>query len=541
MTSPIRIDLAAAQSQETPETTSHAPTHSSNNHQPGDQAWPHKWGFSDTQFIVHDDRSVELTGDRYPLCGRKLPKFIPHIEAGFGVDIDWTQPPAEVSSRTVLAPHRYEPFCQALAEQFPTRCISDDACDRLQHSHGQSTIEEVWKVLYGELPRLVDLVFYCESPADAQTVIQLAAEHNVCLVPYGGGTSVSSALTLPTAETRMIVSLDTQRMRQVEWIDQKNGRACVQAGITGRQLDAELKKVGFMSGHEPDSREFSTLGGWIATNASGMKKNRYGNIEDIVESVTMITPTGILSEASTHPRVATGISLQHLCFGSEGNLGLITKAIIRIRPLPEVQKYGSLLFPTMETGIDFLYALTRLGCIPASIRLVDNAQFRFSQVLKPEAVGIAKWIKRVQKFYLKNVVRFSMQEAVAATVVLEGSKQEVAYQEKTLYALAKKYKGIVGGASNGRGGYLLTYAVAYIGNFLMRFHILGETFETTVAWSDIPSVVTAVKTELNHQHQQRQLPGRPYINYRVTQVYPTGVCLYFTMALYMKGVDRAGE
>ncbi|MEL6491713.1 MAG: FAD-binding oxidoreductase [Cyanobacteria bacterium J06634_6] len=502
-----------------------------------DERWAHKWGFADTQFIVNPDRTVELTGDRYPLCGRKISQFIPHIEAGFGAAIDWDNPQLEVAKPSVPPPQCYAPFCDAITAQFPSRCYSTDDGNRLRHSHGQSMVEEVWKVLYGKLERIVDLVFYCESEADAQTLIRLAVEHDVCLVPYGGGTSVSGALVMPTTEPRMIVAVNTRRMNNIEWIDTENGRACVQAGTTGKQLEAALKPAGFTSGHEPDSRELSTVGGWIATNASGMKKNRYGNIEDIVETITLVTPTGVLSEATPYPRASVGMPLQRLFFGSEGNLGLITKAIIRIRPLPEEQKYGSLLFPNMSKGTAFLHELSRINCVPASIRLVDNAQFQFGQMLKPEATGLSKWGKRLQKIYLGKVLKFSSKEVAAATLVLEGSRQEVAYQQKTIYALAKQYGGLAGGASNGRGGYLLTYAIAYIGQFLMRFHIVGETFETTVAWSDISRVTESVDAELKAQHRAFNLPGCPYLSYRITQVYPTGVCIYFTMGLYMKGVE----
>ncbi len=519
------------------------------NDQP-DQRWAHKWGFADTQFVVNADNTVMLTGDRYPLCGRKLSRFLPYMEAGFGVEIDWSRPQSEAVIQEIAPPKRDKAFCEAVAAQFPAHCFSQAGCDgeahpqddRLRHSHGQSMVEEVWRVLYGQLEKLVDGVFYCESQADAEALIRLAVQYDICLVPYGGGTSVSGALVMPKGEQRMMVAVNMRRMNGVEWIDEKNGRACMQAGITGKELEAALNAVGFTSGHEPDSRELSTLGGWIATNASGMKKNRYGNIEDIVEAVTLVTPAGVLSEVSTHPRVAMGMPLQQLCFGSEGNLGLITQAVMRIRRLPEVQKYGSLLFPNMDAGIDFLYALSQSNCLPASIRLVDNAQFKFAQVLKPEETGfVARAKKRFQKLYLGKVLKFASDEVVAATVVFEGSRQEVAYQEKTVYALAKQFNGLAGGSGNGRNGYLLTYAIAYIGQFLMKYHVMGETFETTVAWSDIQTVNAAVIETLKAQHQKFQLPGKPYVSYRVTQVYPTGVCLYFTMGLYMKDVENPIE
>jgi alkyldihydroxyacetonephosphate synthase len=232
------------------------------------------------------------------------------------------------------------------------------------------------------------MVFYCESTGDAQKLIELAIKHNICLVPYGGGTSVSCALKLPLTETRAIVSVDMRRMNQMEWIDRENLRACFQAGITGKQLEAELHQYGFVCGHEPDSLELSTLGGWIATNASGMKKNRYGNIEQIVENITLLTPTGIIEQISPTPRASMGMQLHNPLFGNEGNLGLITQAVIKIHPLPQVTKYGSLIFPNFDLGVKFLYEVAHSSLMPASIRLVDNNQFRFGQALKPKASGI---------------------------------------------------------------------------------------------------------------------------------------------------------
>ena len=105
------------------------------------------------------------------------------------------------------------------------------------------------------------------------------------------------------------------------------------------------------SGHEPDSLEFSTLGGWISTRASGMKKNTYGNIEDIVCNVTYITPAGTYCKNNLWPRVSNGPDLNHVVMGSEGNFGLITEAVIKVKPLPEVRIFDSIIFPDFELGI----------------------------------------------------------------------------------------------------------------------------------------------------------------------------------------------
>ena len=172
------------------------------------------------------------------------------------------------------APIGVEEFVKGAPERVFAMCdfASIEDRQRLIHSHGQTTADEVYKVLYGALDRVVDLVLFPESQEDGERIIQLAGQHDVCLVPYGGGTSVSCALQLPQNETRSIVAVDMRRMDKILWIDHENFRAGVQAGIYGKDLEARLERVGYTSGHEPDSLELSTLGGWIATNASGMKK-----------------------------------------------------------------------------------------------------------------------------------------------------------------------------------------------------------------------------------------------------------------------------
>lgn len=176
-------------------------------------------------------------------------------------------------------------------------------------------------------------------------------------------------------EKRMIVSLDMSRMNKIKWVDKVNMTACIEAGIIGQDLERELKNYGVCLGHEPDSVEFSTLGGWISTRASGMKKNYYGNIEDIVQNIKIVTSKGTYTKLSEWPRISNGPDLNHLVLGSEGNFGVITESVVRIRKIPEVKRYGSIIFPDFEVGIKFMDEMARGRLWPASIRLVDNIQF----------------------------------------------------------------------------------------------------------------------------------------------------------------------
>lgn len=501
--------------------------------------WGHKWGFKDTEFFLHDDRSVELRGKRYMLSGYKMHDFLPYVEKVLGMKMDLENLKEERTDKPVDPPRKNESFCKAAADCFRSDQISFDDEVRLLHSHGQTTAEEVYRVLYDRLERFADMVFYCETQEDAEKIIALAEEHDVCLVPYGGGTSVSCALQLPPEEERMIVSIDMLRMNKIEWIDRQNMMACVQAGIWGMDLEALMNEEGFTIGHEPDSIELSTLGGWIATNASGMKKNKYGNIEQCVENITLVTARGVIEQKQPLCRAAVGTQPQLALFGNEGNFGIITRAVIKLFPIPEVTQYGSLVFPDFRTGASFLEELSKTDYIPASIRLVDNIQFKFGLALKETTDSKLEEIKsRLQKFFLFSIKKFDPDKMVAATIVMEGSKEQVSRQEKCLYRLAKKYRGIPGGAEAGQRGYLLTYAIAYIRDFVVTFDVIGETFETSVPWSKVHDVTRAVEERAAVKHKELGFPGDFYVSYRITQVYHTGCCIYFMLGLLVKGIEN---
>lgn len=188
---------------------------------------------------------------------------------------------------------------------------------------------------------------------------------------------------------------------------------------------------GVISGHEPDSMEFSTLGGWISTRASGMKKNTYGNIEDIVQGVTFVTPKGTFRKADHWPRVSAGPDFTQLVLGHEGNLGVVTEAIIKIRPTPEVQQFDSIVFPDFDHGAKFMEEMSKLKMYPTSLRLVDNPQFTFGQALKPPEKDKKKIImSKIAKAYITRFKGFDPKAVVAATVLYEGPKDVVAFQVK---------------------------------------------------------------------------------------------------------------
>ncbi|MCP3978263.1 MAG: FAD-binding oxidoreductase [bacterium] len=498
------------------------------------------WGFRDTRFEVNERGHVELVGARYELSGQELPSLVPWVLDVMGAPLkrDETNRPAYPPE--VPAPRSNAAFDDELRGSFKPDQLSTDAALRLRHGHGH-TQEEMWAIKHGSIDRVPDLVVYPEDEEQVVRLVAAAARHAVCLIPYGGGTNVTEALRCPKDEQRTIVSVDMTRMNRVLWIDPVNRQAFVQAGAPGRLIMEQLEQHGFTMGHEPDSVEFSTLGGWVATNASGMKKNRYGNIEDIVLDVHLVTPAGKLERATAFPRESVGADPRLAVLGSEGNIGIITGAVVKLFPLPEVQRYGSVVFPSFEEGVAFLYDLMHSGRPPASVRLVDNLQFQFSMALKPGSTGLHQLKSRAQKWFVTRIKGFDPQKMVACTLVFEGDRSEVREQEERVYRVARAHNGMKAGAENGRRGYQLTFSIAYIRDFIMNHYLIGESFETSVPWSHVLTLCENVKRRVLDECAQRNLPGKPFISCRVTQLYETGVCVYFYFGYYYKGVDNPSE
>ncbi len=497
----------------------------------------HRWGYKDTYFVIDEKKNTFLKGNRYILSGYPMPNLIPLFEEISGVEIDIQTPQEKQKDKKIPTPIENKRFLETLEKNFSPNQFSVDDSQRLIHSHGQTSVCEVYQVLYSQLERIVDLVFYPREEEDISKIIQFSQEHNVVLIPYGGGTNVSGALLCRAKETRMIVSVDMRSLDKILWIDEYNLQACIQAGISGKELEKQLGEKGYTLGHEPDSIEFSTLGGWISTNASGMKKNRYGNIEDIVMNATMVTPSGVITLKNHSPRQSIGLQPSFLFFGSEGNLGIITKAVVKIHPKPALTQYGSLVFPNFEQGVNFLYDLRRNGTMPASVRLVDNTQFRLGLTLKPKPSFLKGLREKLQKLFLFKVLQFDPRKLSVCTIVMEGSKEEVK-QQSCVFKIARKHGGIKAGGSNGKRGYMLTFAIAYLRDFVSRYYYLGESFETSIAWDKVIPVCEALGEAVLSQHEKYKLPGKPLFSARVTQTYHTGVCLYFMYAFYHKGVHN---
>ena len=503
-----------------------------------DELWGHKWGFKDSSFIINDDNSITFTGARYDgISGERLPYLIPFVTKVLDTEINKEPYFKEVKEKFVSERTLNKSFIDEIESLFERDKLSFSDDERVLHSHGQNSPDEVFKVLYDKLEKFTDLIIYVETEEDVVLLINLAKKHNVCLVPYGGGTNVTNALQLPKNETRMIVTVDTRRLNKIISIDQKNLLVEVEAGITGKELETQLQDKGYTTGHQPDSIELSTVGGWISTNAAGMKKNRYGNIEDIVQNLIMVTPNGIINQIEPLVRSSIGIKTQNILFGSEGNLGIITRATMKIHKLPECSDYESVVMKDWDTGLDFMYELAHSNTIPASARMLDSLHYQFGSALKPEKTKFGKFKSKIQKLAFK-IKNFDADYFVAAVFKLEGTFSEVEHQRKNIKKLARKYNGLLGGRKEGKVGYNITMVIAYIRELFVPQGILGETLETAVPWSKVNQVKDEANKLLTKLHKEYNLPGKPFFCSRVSKIYHTGVCMYNTMGINVRGVKN---
>jgi alkyldihydroxyacetonephosphate synthase len=495
------------------------------------------WGYNDSHFDLTEDNTVYLTGNRYELSGKDLPSLRPWFEENLKVDISKTRPSQKLSDVKIPDAIDNQNFIDFLRENGIS--FSNAPNYRLIRSHGH-TIHDMLMLRYGSPDRIPDIVVWPQSENDVEKIVDTANKFNVAIIPIGGGTSVSNALNCPNEEHRTICSLDMSIMDKIIYIDETNFTCRAQAGIVGQEFEKLLNEKGFTCGHEPDSIEFSTLGGWISTRASGMKKNKYGNIEDLLVHVNIVTSKGLIRRQCQVPRISSGPDIHHIILGSEGTYGVITEATVKIFPLPECKKYGSIVFPNFHLGVEFFREVAKLRIQPASLRLVDNEQFIMGQALKMKAESYWQELtSKLGKLYITKWKGFKVETMVAATCVFEGKADEVEAHLKQLNSIAEKFGGIASGEENGRYGYRLTFAIAYLRDMGMEYGLVGESFETSVPWDRVEKLCSNVKQLMIRKGKELGVAVPVLATCRVTQVYDVGACVYFYLGFNANGVADA--
>src|SRR4051812_18725458 len=266
-----------------------------------------------------------------------------------------------------LPPPRLDPPAD-LAE-----VCADDTYERASHAYGKS-YRDVMRAFRGRFDHPPDAVAHPRDERELEAVLEWCEGTNAAVVPFGGGTSVVGGLEARGVERfDGVVAIDVKAMDRVLEVDPVSRAARIQAGAVGPVLEAQLAEHGLTLRHFPQSFEFSTLGGWIATRAGGHFATLYTHIEDLVESVRALTPRGAWASRRL-PGSGAGVSPDRMRAGSEGTLGVITEAWVRVLPRPTERRSAGVRFPSFPAGAEAVREISQAGLHPSNCRLIDAAE-----------------------------------------------------------------------------------------------------------------------------------------------------------------------
>jgi alkyldihydroxyacetonephosphate synthase len=261
----------------------------------------------------------------------------------------------------------FEQACAQIAESRlpPHRLIDTSPEVRLRNALGQS-LPDWLRLRYGVIGAAPDGVAYPESAQDVRDLLDYAQQYGVALIPQGGGTSVAGHLTAPGGLPSLAVNMT--RMRQLLYLDTESQLATFGAGVLGPDLEAQLRARGYTLGHFPQSFEYSTLGGWVATRSSGQQSLRYGRIEQMFRGGSLETPAGTL-HLPTFPASAAGPDLREMVLGSEGRLGILTEATVRVTPAASYEAFHAVFFPDWTSAETAVRQIVQAGLSLSMLRL----------------------------------------------------------------------------------------------------------------------------------------------------------------------------
>ena len=358
----------------------------------------------------------------------------------------------------------------------------DDAA-RARHAAGRG-LTDLLKLRAGDLSHAPDAVLYPRDENAVLTVLRLCAELDIAVVPFGGGTSLVGGVTPLRGSHAAILTLDMSAMAHVTAVDAQSGLAEAQAGISGPELERQLAAHGLMLGHFPGSFEFSTLGGWIAHHGAGQEAARYGRAGEWLAGVRLATSGGLLVSGGAR---ATGPDLKQLVLGSEGTLGVITGASLRVHAIPAREEHRSYLFPDFASGLTAIRTAAQSGIAHTMLRLSDAAETQFGHDLA--RAGAPFDLKaRLWDVYLQ--VRHFGPNAVALTAGFDDPAAR-----KWFDALAKKHGALARGEDHGWAA--RRFGFGYRRDTLLDRGVAIDMVDTTTSWSKLPAMHGAVRAALD--------------------------------------------
>lgn len=412
--------------------------------------------------------------------------------------------------------------------------ISTDKELCLKKALGKSYADLLKAITNTEVP-VPDAVVYPNSHTEVLQILKTCSDYNIQVVPFGGGSNVVGAFNMATYKYPRVV-LDMADMKRLLAIDEVNHTAVFEGGIYGPELEAILNAKGFTMGHFPQSFEYSTLGGWIVTRSAGQESSAYGRIEDIAISMKVATPTGELSTSSFEGD-AEGINLKALFFGSEGMLGVVTEAKVRIHKLPAAKKWVVGVFPSFENGTEAVKQLVQSGLYPSVVRYSDENETFFLSLLSHEEPSV---FSKLKSSISKAVLSFKGIKTPSLMMVrMDGEEEEAILKQELASEIFRTHKGFLVGESLGKKWETSRFGLPYLRDDLMERGIFVDTMETVFPWNEI----NPFKKKLLQRLQQSKAFGgeKGILLAHLSHVYTASSSIYFTVITEMDRADPHGQ
>lgn len=413
-----------------------------------------------------------------------------------------------------------------LEDIFGAQNVSLDVEDRLRNSLGRG-YHDLLMMRLNRLPQLCDAVVFPHAEEQIEQLLALAAEKNMMLVPVGGATSVVGGVEpAPQGTESAVVAVNLTKMNRALDIDSDSLIVRVQTGIWGSDLESYLNNRGLSLGHFPESFQFSTVGGWIAASSCGQNSTLYGKINDLVLGLTIVTPAGTIS-TDEYPAHAQGPDLKRLFIGSEGVLGIITRASLKVHPQAEYSDYFGLLFPDFRSGMEAARHMTRRGLTPAVIRVSDGPETDLGLAL------LSDFPSRFGEILKKSFFRFLRARGYAAgrrslmILGFEGRERLARAQRKEARRVAGALGALYLGPIAGRQWKKSRFDNPYLRDTLMNIGMLVDTLETVTTWSNVDKLYRNTRNAILDAMRETGTPGM--VATHLSHLYPQGSSLYFIL------------
>jgi alkyldihydroxyacetonephosphate synthase len=445
------------------------------------------------------------TIDQHPSAGQRA-AMAQALSARFGRGPLESVEPPRIEELELRAPRLKPPPSLAAI-------CSQSGEDRAAHTYGKS-FRDVVRAYRRDYANPPDAVAFPRSEGEVAAVLDWCDSARAAAIPYGGGSSVVGGLEVPRDERYAgAVTVDLSRLDRVLEIDRASRAARIQAGVLGPALEDQLRPHGLTLRHFPQSFEFSSLGGWIATRSGGHFATLYTHIDDFVESLRVVTPTGIV-ESRRLPGSGAGPNPDRMFIGSEGILGIITEAWMRLQDRPTFRAASAVKFGDFLSGARAVRAISQAGLYPSNCRLLDAGE------AETAGAGVGDHAVLLLAFEsADHSLDAWMSRALECAADHRGSFPPEAGRTRREIDAAR------GGAA---GAWRQSFLGApYLRDALVGMGVLSETFETAITWDRFEGFHTEVVAAT--EDAVKRVCGAGRVTARFTHAYPDGPAPYYTV------------